>query len=65
MNKAIEITVAPNGEIRVETIGFTGSGCRDASRFLEDALGRQIDESLKPEFHQTVTESEQTIRHQW
>jgi hypothetical protein len=45
----------------VETHGFLGSECREASRFLEKALGQQTDESLKPEFHQTAS-NEQQIR---
>ena len=41
MNKIIEITVSPTGETRVQTKGFTGSGCRDASRYVEAALSQQ------------------------
>ena len=37
--KTIEITVDPDGNTRVETKGFTGPSCRDASRLLERALG--------------------------
>ena len=62
MSKIIEIVVAPNGEVRVETKGFTGAECRDASRFVERALGQQTDEQLKTEFHQTAA-SQQLIRH--
>lgn len=35
----IEVIVTPSGETRIETKGFTGSECRDASRQLEQALG--------------------------
>jgi hypothetical protein len=59
--KRIEITVSPEGQSRVETHGFLGSECRDASRFLEKALGQQTDEVLKTEFHQTAS-NEQQIR---
>ena len=37
--KTIEITVGPKGETKVETRGFTGGECREASRFVEQALG--------------------------
>ena len=37
--KIIEITVSPRGETKVETRGFTGGACREASRFIEQALG--------------------------
>jgi len=51
--KTIEITVAPNGQTQVQTKGFLGASCRDASRFLEQALGEPTDERLTAEFHQT------------
>ncbi|MDA1055832.1 MAG: DUF2997 domain-containing protein [Planctomycetota bacterium] len=54
MSKTIEIIIAPNGQSRVETQGFIGSACWDASRFIEHALGQQTDELLKPEFHQAA-----------
>ena len=50
--KIIEITVSPTGETKVETRGFTGSECREASRFVEQALGRKTAEQLTAEFHQ-------------
>ncbi|HEY0983000.1 DUF2997 domain-containing protein [Schlesneria sp.] len=55
MTKTIEIIVAPNGQTRVETKGFVGSDCRQASQFIEQALGQQTDELLKAEFYQTAT----------
>lgn len=49
--KTIEIIVSPKGETRVETKGFAGSACREASRFLESALGQRTGEQLTGEFH--------------
>ena len=49
--KTIEIIVSPKGETTVTTKGFTGSSCREASKFVEQALGQRIDERLTPEFH--------------
>lgn len=57
--KIIEITIHPNGQSTVETKGFTGATCRDASRFLEQALGQQTSEILKAEFHQQATSQQQ------
>ena len=37
--KTIEITISPTGETTLQTKGFTGSTCRDASKALERALG--------------------------
>ena len=53
--KTIEITVSPKGEARIETRGFTGPECREASRFLEQALGQSTTEQLTTEFHQCQT----------
>lgn len=39
--KTIEILVSPTGETSIQTKGFTGSGCRDASQFIEEALGQR------------------------
>lgn len=50
--KIIRITVDPKGQTRVETRGFAGPECREASRFVEQALGSRSAESLTAEFHQ-------------
>ena len=56
MNKIIEILVSPAGETQIQTKGFTGSTCRDASRVLEAALGACASETLTAEFHQQAGE---------
>jgi hypothetical protein len=50
--KTIEITVGPRGETTVRTTGFSGGECREASRFVEQALGRPTAETLTAEFYQ-------------
>ncbi len=54
--KTIEILISPKGEVKVQTRGFAGSSCRDASKFIEEALGQRVSEQLTPEFHQAETE---------
>ncbi len=54
--KIIEITVSPGGETTVQTKGFSGSTCPDASRAIESLLGHRTSEQLTSEFYQ---ESEQ------
>jgi hypothetical protein len=49
--KTIEIIVAPDGQTSVQTKGFTGTECRQASEFIETALGRRSHEQLTSEFH--------------
>jgi len=56
--KTIEIIVAPDGGTTVQTRGFAGPSCRDASRFIEDALGRTAGERLTAEFHQGQSSAE-------
>ena len=48
--KTITIIVAPDGKTKIETDGYTGSSCREASRFLEDTLGTGTVERLKDEY---------------
>lgn len=52
--QCIEITVSPTGETTVQTKGFQGESCREASRLIEKALGRATGERLTAEFHLTA-----------
>ena len=54
MSKKIIITVSPTGETTVQTTGYTGPACKDASRFIEEALGEKTAERLTPEYHQSA-----------
>lgn len=60
--KVIEITVEPSGETRVETKGFTGSECRIASQYVEQALGQRTAEQLTTEFYQAHQQASQDLR---
>jgi hypothetical protein len=53
VKQIIEIIVTPEGKASVQTLGFTGSSCREASRFLEEALGRRTAEARTAEFYQS------------
>ena len=59
--KTIEILVSPQGETRAETKGFQGAACREASQFLELALGRRTSEELTGEFFATNAEQQQSV----
>ncbi len=50
--KTIEIVVSPTGQTTIQTKGFAGASCQDASRFLEQALGTRMDEERTAEFYQ-------------
>ena len=61
MNPTIEITIRPDGKTTIETKGFSGPSCRDATRLIETALGSRVSEQLNAEFfhNQNSSESEQ------
>ena len=58
-SKSIEITVSRTGDTTVQTRGFAGPSCRDASRFIEQALGERAGEQLTAEFYQPQAAEEQ------
>ena len=63
--KTIELIVSPDGSSRVETKGFAGSDCRQASKFLEQALGQKQSEQLTADFYRrSVSESQQARQQQ-
>jgi hypothetical protein len=55
LNKIIEIIVSPKGETKLETKGFAGAECREASKFVEQALGVSAGEQMTAEFHESLS----------
>ena len=51
MSKIIEIIVSPKGEAKLETKGFAGAGCQEASRAFEQAMGVKNNEQLTAEYY--------------
>lgn len=35
----IDVWISPEGSITLDAVGYTGSSCEEATRFLETALG--------------------------
>jgi hypothetical protein len=62
LSKTIEIVVGPKGETTVQTKGFTGPECRDASKFVEQALGQKTAEQLTAEFYEQGQQASQDLR---
>ena len=56
--KTIEVVISPQGETKIETKGFAGSSCQQASQFLEQALGAKVSETPTAEFYQTQSQSQ-------
>jgi hypothetical protein len=55
MPRLIEVIVSPRGETTVQTKGYVGSDCLQASKFLEEALGAVRSERRTTEFYQSQT----------
>jgi hypothetical protein len=58
LTKIIEIIVSPSGQSKLETRGFAGGQCREASRLLVEALGMKEQEQVTAEFHIAETNSQ-------
>jgi len=52
--KTITITITPDGETTIETKGFTGTACKDATAALEKALGMKTKDAPTKEANQKV-----------
>jgi hypothetical protein len=61
MSKTIQITISPKGETKIETQGFTGSSCQDATRALEAALGAKTSDTLTGEYYAASNEQTNEI----
>ena len=59
MARIIEVVVSPTGETTVQTKGYAGADCIQASRFLENALGIVAGDRKTAEYHQTETAQQQ------
>jgi hypothetical protein len=57
MARIIEVTVSPTGEATVQTKGYAGGDCLQASKFLEQALGVAAADRHTAEFYETQAES--------
>ena len=61
MERIIEIIVSPKGETTLQTKGYAGADCLQASKFLEQALGISTADRKTSDFFQT-TPTEQHIQ---
>ena len=62
MARVIEVTVSPQGEATVQTKGYAGSDCLQASKFLEQALGDVATDRKTSEFYEVATTAEEQIQ---
>jgi len=61
MARVIEVTVSPQGDVTVQTRGYAGADCVQASKFLEQALGVATADLKTAEYFHT-TETTQQIQ---
>jgi 3-hydroxyacyl-CoA dehydrogenase len=47
----IVVKIGKDGSVVIDTNGFTGNACKEATRKLEEALGIVEEEHLKPEYY--------------
>lgn len=64
IQKTVTIIVSPKGDTSIETHGFIGPSCREASKFIEEALGKSTVERIKPVFYQTQHNIQQEYENQ-
>jgi hypothetical protein len=61
MARVIEVTVSPAGETTVQTKGYAGPDCLQASKFLEQSLGVTTNDRNMEEYYNT-NKAEQSLR---
>ena len=59
MSRVIEVVVSPQGETTVQTKGYAGADCLQATKFLEQTLGVVAGESKTAEFFQAAQAEQQ------
>ncbi len=57
MPRIIEVVVSPTGETTVQTKGYAGADCFQASKFLEQALGTKTNDRPTSEFYQSLVKT--------
>jgi hypothetical protein len=62
MARVIEVLISPQGETTVQTKGFSGTECLQASRWLEQALGLAVADRKTGEFFQIAQPHHQEVQ---
>jgi hypothetical protein len=56
--KTIVIDITDEGEVKIETKGFTGKACLEESQFLKDLLGHETARQLTPVYYSKTHQKE-------
>jgi hypothetical protein len=62
MPRLIELIVSPQGEATIQTQGYAGGDCLQASQFLEQALGIVASDQKTAEFYARETTPQQVTQ---
>jgi len=63
--KQIKIIISPEGDAKVEAIGFTGTACNGATKPIEEALGQVVKDTPKPEQYAQNSNPQTLQRNGW
>lgn len=47
----VRVVIGPDGSITVEAVNFTGPSCEEATRAIEQALGKVTERKRKAEYY--------------
>jgi hypothetical protein len=61
--KQILIDISDDGEVKIETRGFSGKACVSESEFLKDLLGKETARQLTPAYYQRQGRNEVVKKH--
>lgn len=62
MARIIEVVVTPKGETTIQTKGYAGGECLQASKFLEQALGVVTQQQHTSEYFQSTIATQQHLK---
>ena len=62
MAKIIEVLISPTGETTVQTKGYAGGECQQASKWIEKSLGIAGDDRKTSEFFQSAAQQQQEVQ---
>jgi hypothetical protein len=55
----IIVDVSPEGNVKIDAVGYEGKACEQATKALEEALGVVTQKTKKPEYHREVRQQNQ------
>jgi len=60
--REIIVDVSEDGEVKIETRGFTGKACVTESEFLRSVLGTETHRQLTPAYYQQEEQQHEAVK---